>query len=275
VVSGNGGVGIQVLGRSATWNQIAGNLVGTDASGLNALGNGTDGVFIQGAPESTIGGSEQGARNVISGNAQVGIQFSGRGASGNLVQGNDVGTDVNGQPRLGNHVGLFLGGTTRNNASATDNLIAGNSVDVLKTAGPTPHASRAQGPTVAQVALVSDGTQVRSIVVTFNGAVDVNRAQDISNYRLRLPARGGRSGMADAVPIPLSAAAYNSATNSVTLTLVSPLSASAKFQVRISARPNRGIMDPNGDYLHGRSDGGVGDYVATVGPAASGTSGQS
>ena len=44
---------------------IQGNLIGTTASGLAALGNAHRGIFINGAPGNTIGGTTPAARNVI------------------------------------------------------------------------------------------------------------------------------------------------------------------------------------------------------------------
>src|SRR5207253_7759602 len=107
VVSGNGSVGVQVFGLGATGNVIAGNLIGTDASGLQPLGNAQDGVFLNAASGNTVGGTEAGARNVISANGSVGVQVFA-GASGNVIEGNFIGPDIQGRPRLGNTFGLFI-----------------------------------------------------------------------------------------------------------------------------------------------------------------------
>jgi titin len=53
-------------------------------------------VRIGVAAGTTIGGTEPGARNVISGNDDTGVQFDGGATSGNLVQGNYIGTDATG-----------------------------------------------------------------------------------------------------------------------------------------------------------------------------------
>ena len=52
---------------------VQGNLIGVDRTGTVALGNRSAGITIFDAPENTIGGSDSGSRNVISGNLGDGI----------------------------------------------------------------------------------------------------------------------------------------------------------------------------------------------------------
>ena len=99
LISGNNGAGIQVVGNS-TGNLLQGNSIGTDVTGTVALGNSGAGVSISSpASNTTIGGTEPGARNVVSGNGFAQIVVFGGGT--NLIQGNFVGTDVTGTVRLG------------------------------------------------------------------------------------------------------------------------------------------------------------------------------
>src|SRR5205807_540803 len=112
------------------------NYVGTDVTGTKALPN-TNGIFLE-APGNTVGGTAAGAGNVISGNAQTGIYLSDvlAAASGNVIQGNFIGTDASGTKALGNvldGVDLFQTGTqgVANNriggsAAGAGNLIANN-----------------------------------------------------------------------------------------------------------------------------------------------------
>ncbi|HEV3343584.1 MAG TPA: hypothetical protein VG125_24645, partial [Pirellulales bacterium] len=90
VISGNGASGILIDAASGA-NGVVGNLIGTDASGTVALANGT-GVSVLGA-NNTIGGTTARARNVISGNIGAGVVLSGASATGNVVEGNYVGTN--------------------------------------------------------------------------------------------------------------------------------------------------------------------------------------
>ena len=95
-------VGIYIAGTGASGNFVQGNFIGTDATGSADLGNALSGVEIQDAPDNTIGGAQAGERNVISGNNGSGIVIWRAGASGNVVQGNFIGTDVTGSADLGN-----------------------------------------------------------------------------------------------------------------------------------------------------------------------------
>ena len=101
------GQGIAITGPSSVRNLVQGNFIGTDATGTQALGNGSDGVLVssQGlagsASQTTISG------NLISGNASNGIEIVGGG--NNLVAGNLIGTDVSGTKNLGNaHDGVVI-----------------------------------------------------------------------------------------------------------------------------------------------------------------------
>lgn len=82
--------GISISGSGATGNIVSGNHIGTDASGTVTLGNGWDGVRIDGAQNNTVGGDEAGERNVISGNGNNGVSIYGSGATGNTIAANNI-----------------------------------------------------------------------------------------------------------------------------------------------------------------------------------------
>ena len=110
---------------------IEGNLIGTDVTGTIALGNGI-GVQIE-AADNTLGGSSAGAGNVISGSTQYGVEIEFSVATGNLVEGNLIGTDKSGIAALGNVYGVLITSTTDNTIGGTTagagNVISGNFVD--------------------------------------------------------------------------------------------------------------------------------------------------
>ena len=130
VVSGNGWTGVQVTG-SATGTKILGNRIGTTADGNGALGNTSAGIYLGGVQGTTIGGSNPGDGNVISGN-DVGIDI-GSGATGTTISGNNIGTNANGTaalPGSGQGIvdsgdGTLIGGLT----AGDRNLISGNPGD--------------------------------------------------------------------------------------------------------------------------------------------------
>lgn len=130
VISGGNNYGVYIQG-SASGNTVAGNLIGTTATGTAPLGNVTGGVVIYGATGNLIGGPAPGAGNVISGNSGGGVFISTATAAGNRVQGNFIGTDRSGRVALGNGTsGVKIDGATANfiggaNAAAR-NVIAAN-----------------------------------------------------------------------------------------------------------------------------------------------------
>lgn len=86
VISGNG-FGVTIAGEQAVRNEVLGNFIGTDRTGLVDLGNRFDGVGVGFAFKNVIGGTTAAARNVISGHDRHGITFHSE-AAGNQVQGN-------------------------------------------------------------------------------------------------------------------------------------------------------------------------------------------
>ena len=131
LISGNDGNGVAISGASATGNLVAGNFVGTDATGTLDLGNGQEGIILS-APGNTVGGASAGARNVLSGNAKNGISIVFAEATGNVVLGNYIGTDATGTIAIGNSaegIGIGVGAsgnTIGGTAPGTRNLISGN-----------------------------------------------------------------------------------------------------------------------------------------------------
>ncbi len=91
-------------------NFIVGNFIGVDPTGTARAPNGTfpnsgDGIRILNASNNQIGSTNAGDRNVVSGNALVGIHIVGTlatPATGNIIQGNFVGVATDGVSSVGN-----------------------------------------------------------------------------------------------------------------------------------------------------------------------------
>jgi len=141
IISGSGSIGV-LLGGGAIGNLVQGNFIGTDVTGASRIGD-VYGIWvtrfasINATSNNTIGGTVLGARNVISGNTQIGVAIND--GTGNLVQGNFIGTDADGTSALGNeHDGYvstssdnILGGSTlsaRNIISANGRPLTGETV---------------------------------------------------------------------------------------------------------------------------------------------------
>ncbi len=175
VIGGGLDSGISISGGS-NGNQIRGNYIG-----LNAAGNAGlpvfQGIFI-GSSNNIVGGTTPGARNVIGAGDHGGIVIQGGAlaASGNVVQGNYIGTDAGGNVALGflNYgIVLFnscddnlIGGTT----PGAGNVISGNgwglSIDGLNAG--------AEGPPTGNI------VQGNSIGVGADGLIPVpNRVQGV------------------------------------------------------------------------------------------------
>ena len=114
VISGNSRFGITLastFGDATLYNEVKGNYIGTDASGMSALGNTTAGIALVSDHHSIIGGTEPGAGNVISGNGPHGIwMYGGNGNQNIRVQGNLIGTSADGQSAIPNWRGISIYG---------------------------------------------------------------------------------------------------------------------------------------------------------------------
>ena len=131
LISGNKSNGIYIQNPGATDNAVVGNLIGVDAAGRTALGNGENGIFVHlGSAGNVIGGQSPEERNVISGNAGDGLMLESPGTSGNQVLGNYIGTDLSGSHAVPNAAaGVNIHGGAGDNIVGTDtagNLISGN-----------------------------------------------------------------------------------------------------------------------------------------------------
>jgi len=115
-------VGILLDGVSGT--QIHGNFIGVDVFGSVSAGNET-GVKILDAPDNYVGGTDPLTRNLIAAgganSAFTGVLITGQASTGNTIQGNQFGTDMDGlQPLPG-----FARGFAIQIDRASGNLIGG------------------------------------------------------------------------------------------------------------------------------------------------------
>jgi titin len=176
-----GGAGVFVTVHSSS-TVIEGNFIGTNAAGTAAIGNDT-GIEVD-SRNNTIGGTTTGARNIISGNVQDGIDLAGADpadpCTGNLIAGNFIGTDVTGKAKLANTrdgIGIFsyasnntIGGTS----SALGNTIAFNGND-----GVNIHpVDNGNGPPPPDT-----GVTIRGNAIFSNGALGI----DLGGTGVQLP----------------------------------------------------------------------------------------
>ncbi len=131
VISGNSDRGLVITDAGTSANVVQGNLIGLAADGLTALGNGRGLVLAGGAANNQIGGTAAGMGNVISGNIDFGVTLSDAGTSGNVFQGNLIGTDASDTQAVPNTGEGMLITADGNKVGGTDpgagNVISGNS----------------------------------------------------------------------------------------------------------------------------------------------------
>jgi hypothetical protein len=123
VISATGGCGGNVSVAGSANNQILNNYLGTNAAGTASLGGSGGVVLGTGSTGNTIGGTTAAARNVISGNS-VGVTMFDPTTTGNIVEGNFIGTDASGAFAVPNHIGVQFG-----SAPASGNTIGGTAAN--------------------------------------------------------------------------------------------------------------------------------------------------
>lgn len=149
VISGNTGEGIR-LGNDGANNTIRGNLIGTKADGMGALGNlGGIGVFNQ-MQSTTIGGTAAGEGNVIAFNRGTAVVV-GSANKKNAILGNAIYANqfLNNTNYLGIELleGNFVTGVTPNDANDVD-TDGGNDLQnfpVLTSITPSANTTAVQG----------------------------------------------------------------------------------------------------------------------------------
>jgi hypothetical protein len=185
LISGDNRIGIWINNVTKD-NRVQGNFIGTDVTGTTALGNSWYGVLIQDAPKNIIGGTTPGARNVISGNGS-GVVIYDKNSTGNLVQGNFIGTKANGTGELGNaNEGVSIYGGASNNIVG-ENRIAfnGGGIGVGSGTNNALSSNSIHSNTGLGIDLGSDG-------VTTNDAGDGDTgANNLQNFPVLTSAIGG------------------------------------------------------------------------------------
>jgi len=133
---GHCGICVQALeGVRATRTVVAGNRIGTTASGLAGLTPaGYAGVRVIDAVDTTVGGTAQGAGNLVGGFTHAGIRIE-QGSTGTVVHGNTVGLRADASGAIGNDVGIFGAADASGTRIGAGNVVGGNRIGVY-AAGP-------------------------------------------------------------------------------------------------------------------------------------------
>lgn len=125
VISGNMAYGIFIVTTGSYYNELKGNMIGTNAAGTDTVPNQCGILLGGGTKYNTIGGSNAADRNIISGNRFDGILAADTGTMFNNITGNYIGTDITGSSALPNEIGIgFATRPSENNIE--NNVISGN-----------------------------------------------------------------------------------------------------------------------------------------------------
>ena len=120
IISGNAERGVYLRDAGTAGNLIQGNVIGTNVTGIVALGN-DEGVRLSMNANSNVVED-----NIIAGNSLDGLVLAG---PDNVIQGNYIGTDDTGTINLGNgRDGIRFGGGTENNTIGGTAASEGNTI---------------------------------------------------------------------------------------------------------------------------------------------------
>lgn len=145
LISANLDAGVVFSGESSRENTLAATFIGTDITGTMPLSNQGHGILIDNASDNIIGGSEEAARNIISGNVGSGVLIRGDIAKANQVLGNFIGVNIAGNDSLPNgEYGILvesgasenqIGAGTSTTGKAPGNIISGNKLSGIMITG--------------------------------------------------------------------------------------------------------------------------------------------
>ena len=193
------GAGIYGLGDNGTSLVVHGNFIGVDVTGGVALPNGNSGVFVGTGTGSQIGGPGVGEGNLVSGNGTHGV-VALPGASGVVVQGNRIGTTLDGTGPIPNDRGISIEAPTSQVGGAglgEGNLVSGNTTYGIAVRGAAATGVTIDGNSVgldaAGTGALPNGIGVR-IVTTTGTSVGGAAANVISGNVTGISLVGGTSG---------------------------------------------------------------------------------
>jgi len=154
------------LGVTGDDNTIIGNYIGTVTTGSSDVSTTNDGILlVMDAENNTIGGPSQADRNVISAMGG-GIRVSSAGSTGNVIEGNYIGTNRTGTVALGNGYGIKIHADAHDNTIGPNNVIAYNSGDGVQVDG-----SDTDGNTITHNSIHSNGDLGIDLTIDGNNSV--------------------------------------------------------------------------------------------------------
>ena len=136
VISGNTGDGVEVTGDDVI---VSGNYIGLNAAGTAAVANGANGVYINGASDTSVQGARTNSTtNVISGNTLDGIKIVG--GDSNSISYSTIGMNATQAAAIPNgQDGIYIEDST--DSSISNSRISGNTGDGVEITGTSTGAT--------------------------------------------------------------------------------------------------------------------------------------
>lgn len=191
VINRFGASGLQIEGSGD--NTVRNCFLGTDSSGTLARPNAFEGLWIYNSFRNTIGGTNAGEANLISGNSDSGVYIQNGG--GNWLAGNLIGVTLGGSTALSNrNNGIVLYSSSENiiggSLPAARNVISGNGASGIYLLGTGASLNRIQGNYIgvsssgsASLANVADGVTVAGGVNNLLGGSSPGEGNLVSGNR--------------------------------------------------------------------------------------------
>ena len=173
VISGNSGDGVDISGSGTDSNLVAGNFIGTNATGTLPVGNLGSGVTISSGAQNNFVGFDDvsadltGQGNVIADNITDGVHVSGDTTTGNTIRGNAIfangglGIDL-GDPGNDNQSAPVLTSFTPGAPTIVDGTFQSNAahqyvLDFYANVGPTTGGSNGNQLYLGSLNITTDG----------------------------------------------------------------------------------------------------------------------
>ncbi|MCA9063345.1 MAG: DUF4347 domain-containing protein, partial [Planctomycetaceae bacterium] len=237
VIAGAAVDGIHLWGEGVDGNTIQNNYVGVSADGAVNLGNAGDGILI-----FEGGDNQQILNNLVASSGLVGIEVDGNGvtSSGNVIQGNMIGTDLTGVLDWGSgENGILL------ERSASDNVVGGVGAGDGNVVAFSGRNSSLDGSGIA----VQDGSSatIRGNSVYSNRELGIDLSSGVDDGADANDAGDGDTGANGLQNFPVLTGAFTNASN--TLAVTGTLNSTANSTFRIEFFANSGGGDEGQTWL--------------------------
>jgi hypothetical protein len=133
LIAGNNGSGIYIAGPGTAGNQVFANIIGTNRSNANGLGNAGAGIGLyNGAVTTTVGGDRfNDLGNLVVNNGGPGVDLANSNTRNNTIAGNIIGANPTTHAAMPNGIGIRMYGGTLSNtvggaAPGLANVLSGN-----------------------------------------------------------------------------------------------------------------------------------------------------